>query len=134
MLFKENITTKEQMGEELETILDFVFDLLRDYGLDDFYIEISTKPDTMTTTFLSIPTQSGTCAWKSVRAKVRWPIPAKMSPIPRTTRATERARSDRAMVIARAGCRRRWCGAADTMTPVSPNFRRPVDAAPRSLG
>jgi threonyl-tRNA synthetase len=38
-------TTKEQMGEELETILDFVFDLLRDYGLDDFYIEISTKPE-----------------------------------------------------------------------------------------
>ena len=38
-------TTKEQMGDELESILVFVLDLLRDYGLDDFYLELSTKPD-----------------------------------------------------------------------------------------
>ncbi len=38
-------TTKEQMGEELESILVFVLDLLRDYGLDDFYLELSTKPE-----------------------------------------------------------------------------------------
>ncbi|MFM7069766.1 MAG: threonine--tRNA ligase [Actinomycetes bacterium] len=38
-------TTKEQMGEELGSILTFVFDLLRDYGLDDFYLELSTKPE-----------------------------------------------------------------------------------------
>jgi len=38
-------TTKEQMGDELESILTFVFDLLRDYGLDDFYLELSTKPE-----------------------------------------------------------------------------------------
>jgi threonyl-tRNA synthetase len=36
-------TTKEQMGEELKSILQFVLDLLRDYGLDDFYLELSTK-------------------------------------------------------------------------------------------
>jgi threonyl-tRNA synthetase len=38
-------TTKEQMGEELRSLLTFVLDLLRDYGLDDFYLELSTKPE-----------------------------------------------------------------------------------------
>ncbi|MBW8824789.1 MAG: threonine--tRNA ligase [Acidobacteria bacterium] len=38
-------TTKEQMGEELASILRFVLDLLRGYGLDDFYLELSTKPE-----------------------------------------------------------------------------------------
>ncbi|MEA2520445.1 MAG: threonyl-tRNA synthetase [Actinomycetota bacterium] len=37
-------TTREQMGEELQSLLVFVSDLLRDYGLDDFYLELSTKP------------------------------------------------------------------------------------------
>jgi threonyl-tRNA synthetase len=38
--------TREQMGVELTTVLEFVLDLLRDYGLDDFYLELSTKnPD-----------------------------------------------------------------------------------------
>jgi threonyl-tRNA synthetase len=37
-------TTQEQMGEELRSLLVFVLDLLRDYGLDDFYLELSTKP------------------------------------------------------------------------------------------
>jgi threonyl-tRNA synthetase len=37
-------TTREQMGEELQSLLVFVLDLLRDYGLDDFYLELSTKP------------------------------------------------------------------------------------------
>ena len=37
--------TKEQMAGELESLLDFVLDLLRDYGLDDFYLELSTKPE-----------------------------------------------------------------------------------------
>jgi threonyl-tRNA synthetase len=38
-------TTKEQMGEELGSLLDFVLGLLSDYGLDDFYLELSTKPE-----------------------------------------------------------------------------------------
>jgi len=38
-------TTKDQMVDELESILLFVLDLLRDYGLDDFYLELSTKPE-----------------------------------------------------------------------------------------
>ena len=38
--------TREQMGAELTSLLTFVLDLLRDYGLDDFYLELSTKdPD-----------------------------------------------------------------------------------------
>jgi threonyl-tRNA synthetase len=37
--------TKEQMAAELASLLDFVLDLLRDYGLDDFYLELSTKPE-----------------------------------------------------------------------------------------
>jgi threonyl-tRNA synthetase len=36
---------KEQMGEELRSLLTFVLDLLRDYGLDDFYLELSTRPE-----------------------------------------------------------------------------------------
>lgn len=35
--------TKEQMKDELATTLRFVLDLLADYGLDDFYLELSTK-------------------------------------------------------------------------------------------
>ncbi|MDN5824794.1 MAG: threonine--tRNA ligase, partial [Micrococcaceae bacterium] len=33
--------TREQMKGELTTALEFVLDLLKDYGLDDFYLEIS---------------------------------------------------------------------------------------------
>jgi threonyl-tRNA synthetase len=35
--------TKEQMADELKSLLTFVLDLLRDYGLEDFYLELSTK-------------------------------------------------------------------------------------------
>ena len=35
--------TREQMAEELDRLLTFVLDLLRDYGLDDFYLELSTR-------------------------------------------------------------------------------------------
>ena len=35
--------TREQMKAELTTTLGFVLDLLKDYGLDDFYLELSTK-------------------------------------------------------------------------------------------
>ena len=34
---------REQMADELDSLLTFVLDLLRDYGLDDFYLELSTK-------------------------------------------------------------------------------------------
>ncbi|MDH6461336.1 threonyl-tRNA synthetase [Micromonospora sp. A200] len=37
--------TREQMPGELSTLLSFVLDLLRDYGLDDFYLELSTRDD-----------------------------------------------------------------------------------------
>jgi len=35
--------TKDQMAGELSSLLDFVLSLLRDYGLEDFYLELSTK-------------------------------------------------------------------------------------------
>jgi len=35
--------TKEQMVEELDSLLTFVLNLLRDYGLEDFYLELSTR-------------------------------------------------------------------------------------------
>jgi threonyl-tRNA synthetase len=37
--------TKEQMAGELRSLLRFVLDLLRDYGLSDFYLELSTRDD-----------------------------------------------------------------------------------------
>jgi threonyl-tRNA synthetase len=38
--------TVDQVKDELRSLLTFVLDLLRDYGLDDFYLELSTKdPD-----------------------------------------------------------------------------------------
>ena len=35
--------TKEQMAGELDSLLTFVLNLLRDYGLADFYLELSTR-------------------------------------------------------------------------------------------
>ena len=35
--------TREQMRDELASLLTFVLDLLKDYGLDDFYLELSTR-------------------------------------------------------------------------------------------
>ncbi len=35
--------TREQAGGELRRLLTFVLDLLRDYGLNDFYLELSTR-------------------------------------------------------------------------------------------
>jgi threonyl-tRNA synthetase len=37
--------TKEQLPDELESTLRFVLDLLGDFGLTDFYLELSTKPE-----------------------------------------------------------------------------------------
>ena len=37
--------TPEQMPGELESLLTFVLDLLRDFGLTDFYLELSTRDD-----------------------------------------------------------------------------------------
>ncbi|HEY5011207.1 MAG TPA: threonine--tRNA ligase [Acidimicrobiia bacterium] len=37
-------TTREQMTEEIQSLLHFVLDVLRDYGLTEFYLELSTKP------------------------------------------------------------------------------------------
>ncbi len=62
--------TPEQVKEEVASQLDFVFETLRGYGLDDFYLELSTKnPDkyvgtdeaweTATETLRQVATESG---------------------------------------------------------------------------
>jgi threonyl-tRNA synthetase len=35
--------TPDQLQDEIRSLLTFVLDLLRDYGLDDFYLELSTR-------------------------------------------------------------------------------------------
>lgn len=35
--------TSERLEDELKSVLQFVLDLLKDYGLDDFYLELSTR-------------------------------------------------------------------------------------------
>jgi len=64
-------TTPDAMETELTKVLDFVLSLLRDYGLNDFYLELSTRDesdkfvgsdelwDTATTTLQKVATQSG---------------------------------------------------------------------------
>ncbi len=37
--------TPEQLQAEIRSLLTFVLDLLRDFGLDDFYLELSTRDD-----------------------------------------------------------------------------------------
>jgi threonyl-tRNA synthetase len=37
--------TRDQMHDELVSLLNFVLSLLRDFGLDDFYLELSTRPE-----------------------------------------------------------------------------------------
>lgn len=37
--------TREQMAQELSDLLSFVLALLRDFGLNDFYLELSTRPE-----------------------------------------------------------------------------------------
>jgi threonyl-tRNA synthetase len=39
--------TREQMRDELTSLLRFVLELLADYGLDDYYLEVSTRNDDM---------------------------------------------------------------------------------------
>jgi threonyl-tRNA synthetase len=62
--------TREQMRDEIRSLLQFVLDLLRDYGLDDFYLELSTKDpaksvgsdeiwDEATTTLAEVAMESG---------------------------------------------------------------------------
>ena len=64
-------TTPDAMESELTKVLDFVLSLLRDYGLNDFYLELSTRDesdkfvgsdelwDTATTTLQKVATESG---------------------------------------------------------------------------
>ncbi|MGO9455505.1 MAG: threonine--tRNA ligase [Acidimicrobiales bacterium] len=37
--------TRTQIAAEVDSVLSFVLDLLRDYGLEEFYLELSTRPE-----------------------------------------------------------------------------------------
>jgi threonyl-tRNA synthetase len=37
--------SRDQLADELHSLLSFVLELLRDFGLEDFYLELSTKPE-----------------------------------------------------------------------------------------
>lgn len=61
--------------------------------------ETSTTPDARTTKSGSSGNQVGTCARNSVRAEPRWLTPAKVSAVPKRTRATVRARRPALVVV-----------------------------------
>ncbi|MCW2829417.1 MAG: threonine--tRNA ligase [Aeromicrobium sp.] len=44
--------TPEQAPDEIRHLLDFVLSLLRDFGLDDFYLELSTRDDSKPDKFI----------------------------------------------------------------------------------
>jgi len=37
--------TREQIAPEVDSVLTFILDLLREYGLEEFYLELSTRPE-----------------------------------------------------------------------------------------
>lgn len=49
--------TPEQAPGEIKHLLDFVLGLLRDFGLDDFYLELSTRDDSKPDKFVGSPEQ-----------------------------------------------------------------------------
>ncbi|BAS18150.1 threonine--tRNA ligase [Arthrobacter sp. Hiyo8] len=86
--------TREQMKDELTTTLNFVLGLLKDYGLDDFYLELSTKNEDKfvgedaaweeaTRTLAEVAEASG---WNLFRIRVEPRSTAPRSPCRRRTR------------------------------------------------
>ena len=63
--------TPEQAPDEIKHLLDFVLGLLRDFGLDDFYLELSTRDADSTSS--SAPTSSGRWPPRSSRRSRRRP-------------------------------------------------------------
>ncbi len=61
--------TREQMPAELGSLLSFVLDLLRDFGLDDFYLELSTRDDSPK--FVGEPAE-----WEEATAALRGAVQA----------------------------------------------------------
>ena len=82
--------TPEQAPDEIKHLLDFVLGLLRDFGLDDFYLELSTRDDA-TRTSSSAPTRSGRPPPRS--SSRRPPRPASSSSPTRAARRTTARRS-----------------------------------------
>ena len=64
--------TPEQAPDEIKHLLDFVLSLLKDFGLDDFYLELSTRDDSRTSS--SAPTRSGRRRPRSWRRSASRPV------------------------------------------------------------
>ena len=98
--------TRDQMGAELKSLLNFVLDLLRDYGLADFYLELSTRDEARRSS--SAATRTGSTP---PRCSPRRPAsPAwSWSPTPAAPRSTGR----------RSPCRPRTRSAAPGSCPPS---------------
>ncbi|WP_340540101.1 threonine--tRNA ligase [Nocardioides sp. GXZ039] len=58
--------TEEQASAEIKHLLDFVLGLLRDFGLDDFYLELSTRDDSKPDKFVGSEEQ-----WETATAVLR---------------------------------------------------------------
>ena len=73
--------TREQMREELASLLTFVLDLLKDFGLEDFYLELSTKSRYKLRTPLGVPGRCPLSSWTLICRSVSiLPIPLPMVP------------------------------------------------------
>ena len=89
--------TREQMRDELASLLRFVLDLLADYGLEDFYLELSTRNEDSTSALTS-------CGRRPPPPSRRW--------APRPGSTSSRTRAARPSTVRRSPCRPRthWAG------------------------
>ena len=65
--------TPEQAPDEIKHLLDFVLSLLRDFGLDDFYLELSTRDDSKPDKFVGTEEEwaTATAVLEDVAARLR---------------------------------------------------------------
>ena len=62
--------TPEQAPDEIKHLLDFVLGLLRDFGLDDYYLELSTRDDSKVDKFVGSEEQWATATAVLERAAI----------------------------------------------------------------
>ena len=101
--------TPEQAPDEIKHLLNFCLSLFRDFGLDDFYLELSTRDDANTEKFIGTDEE--------------WAVAtAVLEQVARRLRARARPRPRRRRVLRaedlRAGARRDRAHLADVDRPV----------------
>ena len=117
--------TPEQAPAEITHLLDFVLSLLRDFGLDDFYLELSTRDeggDRMTSS--SVATSSGPRRRRSSRRRQRHPGWSS-SPTPAVRRSTARRSRSRPATPSGAPGRCRRSSTTSTSRRASGSSTRP---------